>query len=102
MQRSEGSSGRAWLRARDKSKSRDGRAWLQLAHVCVRAQGNLSVAIKHLERVLKLSDSMKEFTGDADAYGSIADIYTDLGEFEKAAVFYDKYIQRMQEDSGVV
>ena len=45
---------------------------------------------------------MQDFTGDADAYGSIADIHTDLGEFEKAAIFYDKYIQRMQEDSGVV
>ena len=65
-------------------------------------QGNLTAAIKHLERVLILSEEMSEFTGDADAYGSIADVYTDLGEFEKAAVFYDKYIQRMQEDSGVV
>jgi hypothetical protein len=31
--------------------------------------------------------------GDADAYGTIADCYTDLDEFEKAAAFYDKYIQ---------
>jgi pentatricopeptide repeat protein len=33
--------------------------------------------------------------GDADAYGTIADCYTDLGEFEKAAKFYDKYIETM-------
>lgn len=31
--------------------------------------------------------------GDADAYGTIADCYTDLDEFEKAAAYYDKYIQ---------
>jgi hypothetical protein len=29
-----------------------------------------------------------------------ADIYTDMGEFEKAAVYYDKYISRM--DDSVV
>ena len=40
---------------------------------------------------------MMEFTGDADAYGTIADCYTDLGEFEKAAVYYDKYIERMKD-----
>jgi pentatricopeptide repeat protein len=34
-------------------------------------------------------------TGDADAYGTIADCYTDLGEFEKAAKYYDKYIETM-------
>lgn len=63
-------------------------------------QGNLQAAIKHLASVLNLSRQMGEFTGDADAYGSIADIYADLGEFEKAAVYYDKYIQRMQEDDS--
>jgi hypothetical protein len=36
------------------------------------------------------------FAGDADAYGTIADCYTDLDEFEKAAAFYDKYIQVRQ------
>ena len=29
-----------------------------------------------------------------------ADIYTDLGEFEKAALYYDKYISKM--DDSVV
>ncbi len=39
---------------------------------------------------------MGDYVGDADAYGVIADIYTDLGEFEMAASFYDKYISCMQ------
>ena len=53
-------------------------------------------AIKHLERVLDISREMGDFVGDADAYGTIADIYTDLGEFEAAAAYYDKYISRME------
>ncbi len=40
-------------------------------------------------------------TGDADAYGTIADCFTDLGEFEKAAMFYDKYIEAMNKDGPV-
>lgn len=31
-------------------------------------------------------------TGDADAYGTIADCYTDMGDLEKAAEFYDKCV----------
>ena len=65
-------------------------------------QGNNQSAIKHLKGVLSLSKEMQEFTGDADAYGSIADIYADMGEFDKAASYYDQYIQRMQEDGQTV
>jgi tetratricopeptide (TPR) repeat protein len=61
-----------------------------------RLQGQYRAAIGHLERVLELSKQMGEFTGDADAYGVIADCYTDLGEFEKAALYYDKYIGAME------
>ncbi len=39
--------------------------------------------------------------GDADAYGTMADCYTDMGEFEKAAVYYDKYIERMNKDGPI-
>jgi len=41
------------------------------------------------------------FAGDADAYGTIADCYTDLDQFEQAAAFYDKYIQSMNRDGPV-
>ena len=63
-----------------------------------RMQGNNQQAIKYLMSVLQLSEKMGEFTGDSDAYGSIADIYADLGDFDHAAKYYDQYIQRMQED----
>jgi hypothetical protein len=38
-----------------------------------RPQGQFRMSIKHLERVLALSQQMREYTGDADAYGVIAD-----------------------------
>ena len=63
-----------------------------------RMQGNNQQAIKYLKSVLELSQKMNEYTGDSDAYGSIADIYADLGDFDRAAKYYDKYIERMQED----
>eukprot|EP00892_Ulva_mutabilis_P012268 jgi/Ulvmu1/9413/UM051_0041.1 len=67
-----------------------------------RMVGNNPKAIKYLKQVLEISEQMKEYTGDADAYGSIADIYADMGEFEKAATYYDSYINKMQEDGQAV
>ena len=65
-------------------------------------QGNNQQAIKYLQAVLAISAELQEYTGDADAYGSIADIYADMGEFEKAATYYDNYINKMQEDGQAV
>jgi hypothetical protein len=39
--------------------------------------------------------------GDADAYGTIADCYTDLGDLEHAGRFYDKFIETMNRDGPV-
>ena len=64
-------------------------------------QGQHKAAIQHLERVLEISESMGDHVGDADAYGTIADIYTDIGQFEKAAKFYDRYIDTMNSDGPV-
>jgi tetratricopeptide (TPR) repeat protein len=33
-----------------------------------------------------------------DALGIIADIYTDMGDMEQAAEYYDKYLQSMNYD----
>lgn len=74
----------------------------QMPYGSICPQGNNPNAIKYLKQVLEISAQMKEYTGDADAYGSIADIYADMGEFEKAATFYDSYINKMQEDGQAV
>ena len=64
-------------------------------------QGQLRAAIQHLTRVLEISKEMDDHVGDADAYGTIADIYTEMGQFDTAAQYYDKYIERMTTDGPV-
>ncbi|KAG1679612.1 hypothetical protein FOA52_006129 [Chlamydomonas sp. UWO 241] len=67
-----------------------------------RLQRQYETAIKHLHDVLDISRTMREYTGDADAYGTIADCYTDMGDFDKAASYYDKYISAMNAPDGVL
>ncbi len=49
--------------------------------------------------MLALSKVMSDHVGDVDAYGSIADIYTELGNFDKAVEYYDLYIAGMNEST---
>ncbi len=35
-----------------------------------------------------------------DAYGVIADIYTDMNQLEKAAEYYDLYIANLEQDQA--
>lgn len=77
-------------------------AWLLSTRgLCGFVQGQQKTAIQHLERVLEISNGMGDHVGDADAYGTIADIYTDMGQFEKAAKYYDQYIEKMNSDGPV-
>lgn len=55
-------------------------------------------AIKYHSMVLAISEKAKEHTGDTEAYGAIADCYTELGDLETAAKYYDKYIERLETD----
>lgn len=55
-------------------------------------------AIKYHSMVLSISEKAKEHTGDTEAYGAIADSYTELGDLETAAKYYDKYIERLETD----
>lgn len=48
--------------------------------------------------VLKISEREGEDSGSTEAYGAIADCYTELGELERAGKFYDKYIARLESD----
>ncbi|KAK4780362.1 hypothetical protein SAY87_016468 [Trapa incisa] len=61
-------------------------------------QGKYREAIKYFSMVLKISERAGEDSGNTEAYGAIADCYTELGELEKAGIFYDKYIARLESD----
>lgn len=61
-------------------------------------QGKYKEAIKYHSMVLNISKLTGEDAGVTEAYGAIADCYTELGELEKAGKFYDKYIARLEND----
>ncbi|KAM0932343.1 putative tetratricopeptide-like helical domain superfamily, protein FLUORESCENT IN BLUE LIGHT [Dioscorea sansibarensis] len=60
--------------------------------------GKYKEAIKYHSKVLEISKRVGEDSGSTEAYGAIADCYTELGDLEKAGKFYDKYIARLQSD----
>ena len=64
-----------------------------------KAMGELSDAIKYMEEVLDISKAIKDYTGDMDAVGSIADMYTELGDLEKAGEYYDMYLSKIKDAS---
>lgn len=61
-------------------------------------QGKYKEAIKYHSMVLAISEREGEDSGNTEAFGAIADCYTELGDLEKAASFYDQYIARLQAD----
>ncbi|XP_019187664.1 PREDICTED: protein FLUORESCENT IN BLUE LIGHT, chloroplastic-like isoform X2 [Ipomoea nil] len=61
-------------------------------------QGKYREAIKYHSMVLDISEREKEDSGSTEAYGAIADCYTELGDLERAAKYYDQYISRLQSD----
>lgn len=52
-------------------------------------------------RLAQLSKTMNDNIGDADAYGVIADCYTELNDYGTAAEYYDRYIEAMAKDGPV-
>ncbi|KAL2933161.1 Protein FLUORESCENT IN BLUE LIGHT chloroplastic [Bienertia sinuspersici] len=60
-------------------------------------QGKYQEAIKYHNMVLGISKRAGESSGNTEAYGAIADCYTELGDLEKAGKFYDKYIARLED-----
>ncbi|KAJ8534635.1 hypothetical protein K7X08_016363 [Anisodus acutangulus] len=61
-------------------------------------QGKYKEAIEYHSMVLDISARNGEDSGSTEAYGAIADCYTELGDMERAAKYYDQYIARLQSD----
>ncbi|KAM1240815.1 hypothetical protein ACFX2J_046087 [Malus domestica] len=51
-----------------------------------------------IKMVLDISKRQGEDSGNTEAYGAIADCYTELGDLERAGKFYDNYIARLESD----
>ncbi|XP_015580876.1 protein FLUORESCENT IN BLUE LIGHT, chloroplastic isoform X2 [Ricinus communis] len=61
-------------------------------------QGKYREAINYHSMVLAISQKEGEESGNTEAYGAIADCYTELGDLERAGKFYDNYIARLEKD----
>ena len=55
-------------------------------------------AIKYHQLVLAISEKTKEHSGNTEAYGAIGDCYSEIGDMELAAKYYDVYIDRLQNE----
>eukprot|EP00245_Coleochaete_scutata_P006474 TRINITY_DN20926_c0_g1_i1.p1 TRINITY_DN20926_c0_g1~~TRINITY_DN20926_c0_g1_i1.p1 ORF type:complete len:369 (-),score=85.01 TRINITY_DN20926_c0_g1_i1:329-1435(-) len=65
-------------------------------------QRNFKEAIGYHQLVLKISRRTGEQSGDTEAIGAIADCYTELGDLENGAKYYDRYIARLEADDDEV
>ncbi|KAF9616052.1 hypothetical protein IFM89_028518 [Coptis chinensis] len=61
-------------------------------------KGKYKDAVNYHSMVLAISERGGESSGNTEAYGAIADCYTEIGDLEKAAKFYDKYIATLELD----
>ena len=56
-------------------------------------------AIADLKEVLNISQQLDDNTGDMDALGAIADLYTELGDLENAGRYYDLYLNQINDET---
>ena len=62
--------------------------------------GDRQGAIEEFQQVLTISQQLEDTTGDMEALGAIADIYTELGDLENAGRYYDMYLNQIDADSS--
>eukprot|EP00249_Psilotum_nudum_P004221 c17761_g1_i2 orf=166-1125(+) len=63
-------------------------------------QGKYQDAITYHSLVLEISERTGETSGNTEALGSIADCYCELGDFDMAQIFYNRYIDRLTMDDS--
>jgi tetratricopeptide (TPR) repeat protein len=64
-----------------------------------RQMGDRLGAIEDLKQVLSVSQELNDDTGDMDALGAIADLYTELGDLENAGRYYDLYLNQINDET---
>mmetsp|Transcript_19616 Transcript_19616/g.31759 ORF Transcript_19616/g.31759 Transcript_19616/m.31759 type:complete len:184 (-) Transcript_19616:66-617(-) len=63
-----------------------------------RGVGDRKGAIADLLEVLGISARIENKDGDTDALGTIADLYTELGDLENAGRYYDLYLDALKDE----
>lgn len=63
--------------------------------------GRYGEALEAMQTVLSLSVDHDDHSGETDALGVIADIYTDMDQLEIASEYYDRYFQSLQEEDAL-
>ncbi|GAB4821511.1 hypothetical protein N2152v2_008557 [Parachlorella kessleri] len=74
------------------------RALVRLQARALRQSGDLEGALHALERSMVLSLELGEKSGDADVFGEIGDVLTEMRDFERAGEYYDRCIQAIQDE----
>ena len=59
-------------------------------------------ALEHMQQVVAMSKERGDDTGLGDAYGVIADICTEMGDYAQAAEYYDLYIADLGDPSSIL
>jgi tetratricopeptide (TPR) repeat protein len=72
------------------------RAILRIKAAVFRNVGRYQEALLCLMRVLAVSMAKEEFSGDADVFGEIADVYAELGDLEQSGEYYDRYLRAIE------
>uniref|UniRef100_A0A7S4DSQ0 Uncharacterized protein n=1 Tax=Lotharella globosa TaxID=91324 RepID=A0A7S4DSQ0_9EUKA len=60
--------------------------------------GKYSDSLQYMTKVVELSKANGDTSGLGDAYGVIADIYTEMGDFARAGDYYDLYMKAIVAD----
>eukprot|EP00894_Picocystis_sp_ML_P005007 jgi/Pico_ML_1/55524/g1198.t1 len=59
--------------------------------------GKYTQAISILMSCLPIMEGLEEENVAIDIYGEIADVYTEIGDYQKAAEFYDYFIKEVDD-----
>ncbi|KAL4427602.1 hypothetical protein ABPG75_001691 [Micractinium tetrahymenae] len=85
--------------AAETSDLRAERALIRVRARALRESGDPAGTLRDLQRSLVLSQELEETAGDADTYGEMGDVLTELGDLESAGKYYDLCIAAIQSEA---
>eukprot|EP00892_Ulva_mutabilis_P006951 jgi/Ulvmu1/4628/UM002_0359.1 len=88
----------ALVRCEELADKRASRAVLRVMGRAQRSLLDYKSAIHSLNKALKISESIGDSSGDVDTLGMIADVYVEMGDFERAAAIYDDVLNAIQNE----